>query len=466
MSSVQEEDFSGFTKGLVGIEEISNANDVLTATKDIKIYKNFIIGLKKIVNESSSSFNRACNEIETLKTDLTKTKEYSADLERSLAQLKEDYINMERSLTQAKRSIKESDESKIGDMHRANVAAHFNKGDAKELDYEVSGCLEYWKYNNSLISKLSLPFRIAFVLLEEKNNISQAFGYLSTFYRMNADVVKAKQYKYLAYLQKSKINLFREEVSSLPTIDLISEVIRVARKPSEGIPVFRLQNVLKTFGNVAKYVISTKHKYLYPSVSYCKTKFISQVLSRLKNRYRKNDVLEFTAPEWPEISLVDLLDQWSKYPYIAIAMPDRVLGEISCDKEFFFTLVNTAYPHSMELLFRLAKEVRHKEVAALVENKQDVDPEIQADINEGIENDKVMQDLHKRNKTIIYNDTKQTKNNHSISVLQSYSVFVEIEGEKFELKYESPLLDKHVYLDSHEGMSDLPSARVEAKKEA
>lgn len=354
-------------------------------------------------------------------------------------------LELQSKLELIQSTVSEAETSKSVQHCKNVIGSLANKKDLSEaekatLNDSIDKCFAAFGFGAGwTIRLMPMAFKAFFVLLDETGNLSQAFGYLSSLSRMKADYQKAKLYKYMAFIPRNKLEMFRAEVGSLSSVDDITASLRIAFSASKGIPVQRIQNVLRSCGSVAKYIHNTKHKYLYPSISYCKEKFISQLLSRVKTRYKTSEVLLFIVPEWPELSFIKLMDDWGRFPFIAIAMPDRVLGELSCDREFFFTLVNTAYPHSMDCLFQLLRDVRHKQAAVVEEEKDKMDEEISRDIAEGTTQDDLLKEFHRKNGTTIYNVQKQYKNKHSINVLQSYEAQVEILGQTFMLKYVSPL---------------------------
>jgi hypothetical protein len=116
--------------------------------------------------------------------------------------------------------------------------------------------------------------------------------------------------------------------------------------------------------------------FLLPTANYCTDEFIEQIVNGKKRLITRKTVLAQAMPHLPELSLPTLLDLWGFSPEMAIVLPDKYPGTVSCNWAYFWDVFNTVYKGTATHLLSQIKKVRkeigfsdvHKPGNALVAN--------------------------------------------------------------------------------------------------
>ena len=103
--------------------------------------------------------------------------------------------------------------------------------------------------------------------------------------------------------------------------------------------------------------------FLMPKNRYCTDEYIEQIINGKKRALKHSEVHSQVVPRLMEIKLDDLLKQWGLYPELAIVLPDRRSGIISCDWRFFWDALNTVYPG---VSAHLIKQIKNKRKEKLI----------------------------------------------------------------------------------------------------
>jgi hypothetical protein len=119
---------------------------------------------------------------------------------------------------------------------------------------------------------------------------------------------------------------------------------------------------LQEFGSRKFFYQGLYRFWFLPSECYCTDDFLVQLMKKQKIAFGRNEVNHIVMPKYPELKLSTAIRKWFVYPFINIAVPDMTTDEEpSVDADYFFTVVNTAYPHSMDLLVAEIKRNRIEE---------------------------------------------------------------------------------------------------------
>lgn len=139
--------------------------------------------------------------------------------------------------------------------------------------------------------------------------------------------------------------------------NLLSLVVSVLNLPPVAYQQANLETASKLFGSTGNFFNSLRSMYELPSRTYCNDAHLLQLMNRQKVMYPH--LRHVVIPKaYRELSVTSCFKKWFQYPFINIALPDFHPGDEPLPADYFFSLVNTAYPNSMQLLLNAIKRTR------------------------------------------------------------------------------------------------------------
>jgi hypothetical protein len=103
---------------------------------------------------------------------------------------------------------------------------------------------------------------------------------------------------------------------------------------------------------------TAKAKWFVPKLRYCTEEFLEQLSSGKKFLFKNIHVKNISVPKYPEFDFEVCSEAWEDYPELAFFLPDKHGEGRAYDRDFFFNVVNTAYPDVVTRLVNRAHEER------------------------------------------------------------------------------------------------------------
>jgi hypothetical protein len=144
---------------------------------------------------------------------------------------------------------------------------------------------------------------------------------------------------------------------SIPSPAIVAFTVSILQLPIVPSVTASLDSASKHFGSSGNFYNALRTKFELPSRTYCNDAHLQQLISRQKVGYAH--LRRVVIPKaYRELSITSCFHKWFKYPFINMALPDFHPGDEPPPSDYFFNLVNTAYPNSMHLLLNAIKRVR------------------------------------------------------------------------------------------------------------
>jgi hypothetical protein len=200
-------------------------------------------------------------------------------------------------------------------------------------------------------------------------NVGQACMYLASLYRLFNLHTKADHVEQFAQDKKRGHIRLRSKLSEV-NIEAFMSVLKILKMPIAKIinePTLDHASVLEVSGGKCKdfsdYKSGLKNKLYLPKRTHDLKHFIAQAISNRKMIFNTNEIHHVEVSLDPEFDFVTCFRRWSLFPLITMAIPDVERGtkETSCDRTFFFNIVNTVYPDVVTRLIDRVRQVKERD---------------------------------------------------------------------------------------------------------
>jgi hypothetical protein len=188
-----------------------------------------------------------------------------------------------------------------------------------------------------------------FYSINEKSNLSGTFSYMASIFHSLGNEVLANECATMARVRSVSAQL-KLELLQLQNAKHFKWALIVSQKPKVEIRKASMTLIKQKMISLEE-LFRTTRALLFPKPYYCDYAFAEDIMSGSKILHENYS--NIVIPQWPEWSFRACVKRWCLFPEIALSVPDWKGGDnIPYDRDYFFRMVDTVYPKSMEMLLR------------------------------------------------------------------------------------------------------------------
>lgn len=203
---------------------------------------------------------------------------------------------------------------------------------------------------------------------DSDSNFGQACLYLASVMRLFGNVKKATTLEDLAMSKTEGPLKFRGILTQVnaDTFSSVMQVLHMDKCEISHEPILDPKTISEYTSGKCKdfsdYMSVAVNQFYYPEKANNIKHFVAQHLSNRKVVYTVAQIRQIKVKNDPEFDFVTCFRRWAMFPMIAISIPDVEpdTEETSCDRTFFFNIVNTAYPNVIHKLIAEVRRVKQR----------------------------------------------------------------------------------------------------------